>query len=210
MADNSWPFRSFTGLAMKGPADQDSMNSLFVLLASMVLLSPASGGVDASAGLLPEDAIAQPGGVPEPAAPVWNSMIESFRPDDQDQVRIERRVIVRISPRLPVQREDESEDSPRRAEPRRYEERRMSKCVAIKSIAGVQIGQENRLLLFLRDHAIVSAKLDKSCSVRDFYSGFYVENSDDGMICAGRDTLHSRAGANCELSKLRRLVPADD
>lgn len=186
------------------------MNSLFVLLASVVLLAPSPEGADLPAGMVPGEEIAQPGGVPEPAAPVWNSMIEAFRPVGQDQVRIERRVIVRISPRLPLQSEDAQVEPPHRVEPKRYEERKMSKCVQIKSIAGVQIGQENRLLLFMRDHGIVSAKLDKSCSARDFYSGFYVENSEDGMICAGRDTLHSRAGTNCELSKLRKLVRAED
>ncbi len=186
------------------------MNSLIALLAPVALLAPAPGGVDPPAGLAPQEAIDQPGGMPEPSAPVWTSMVESFRPDDQGQTRIERRVIVRISPRLPLQDEESLADPSRRAEPRRYEERKMGKCAAIRSIAGVQIGQGNRLLLFMRDRGIVSVKLDKSCSARDFYSGFYVENSDDGMICAGRDTLHSRAGPNCELSKLRRLVPADD
>jgi hypothetical protein len=195
---------------MCGFANQDSMNSLIALLAPVVLFAPSSGGVDSPAGLVPRDSVEQPGGMPDTAAPVWNSLAEAFRPDDQDQVRIERRVIVRISPRLPLQSEEALADPPRRTEPRRYEERKMGKCVPIKSIAGVQIGQDNRLLLFMRDHGIVSAKLDKSCSARDFYSGFYVESSEDGMICSGRDTLHSRAGSNCELSKLRRLVPADD
>ena len=86
----------------------------------------------------------------------------------------------------------------------------MGKCVPIRGISSVQISRQDRLLLIMRDHRIVSAKLEKSCNVRDFYSGFYVEDSEDGNLCVGRDTLHSRAGVTCELSKLHRLVPADD
>ena len=36
---------------------------------------------------------------------------------------------------------------------------------------------------------MVSAALERSCSARDFYSGFYVERNADGQICVKRDTL---------------------
>ena len=55
---------------------------------------------------------------------------------------------------------------------------------------------------------MISARLEKSCRARDFYSGFYVERREDGNICINRDKLLSRAGAKCEVSRMRELIPA--
>ena len=54
------------------------------------------------------------------------------------------------------------------------------------------------------------AQLEKACSARDFYSGFYVEPSRDGNLCVSRDELQSRSGAKCELSALHRLEAVRD
>ena len=92
----------------------------------------------------------------------------------------------------------------------RYQERKIGKCVSVDDIAGVQTGSGDRLVLFLRDRRMVSARLEKACRARDFYSGFYLERSKDGKLCIERDKLQSRAGANCEVDRLRELVPVDD
>lgn len=86
----------------------------------------------------------------------------------------------------------------------------MGKCIPIREIGGVQVQSGNRLMLFMRDRRIVGATLEKGCRARDFYSGFYVERGDDGLICSGRDILQSRSGTKCELRKLHRLVPVRD
>lgn len=83
----------------------------------------------------------------------------------------------------------------------------MDDCVPVGDIAGVQTGGGNQLVLFLRDRRMVSARLEKACRARDFYSGFYLERNEDGKLCVDRDKLQSRAGANCELSRMRELVP---
>jgi hypothetical protein len=57
---------------------------------------------------------------------------------------------------------------------------------------------------------MVTAELERTCHARDFYSGFYLERNSDGMVCVDRDTLLSRSGTNCKLSRIRQLVPADD
>jgi hypothetical protein len=77
---------------------------------------------------------------------------------------------------------------------------------AAGAIAGVQSAQGNRLLLFMRDQHIISAVLEKACRARDFYSGFYIERSPDGLICVNRDKLQSRSGSNCRIAKLRALI----
>ena len=127
----------------------------------------------------------------------------------QNQVRIEQRVIIRISPRRNVSRQSLVADASR-APSQRYEERKMDKCIPVERIAGVQTGSGNRLLLFLRDRRIVTASLEKSCRARDFYSGFYLERNEDGKLCADRDKLQSRSGANCEIDRLRQLVAVAD
>lgn len=123
------------------------------------------------------------------------------------QVRIERRVTVRISPRRVAPRQSLTADLEELPQPIRYEEGENAECVSINSIAGVQTGSGDRLVLYLRDRRMLSARLEKSCRARDFYSGFYVERGEDGNICINRDKLQSRAGAKCELSRMRELTP---
>ena len=126
------------------------------------------------------------------------------------QVRIEQRVTIRIAPRDPAIRPSMLAEMARAASaPARLAERKMGKCVPISGIAAVQ-PDGGRLLLFMRDQRLVSASLEKACRARDFYSGFYLERTGDGLLCVERDKLHSRAGASCSVSKLRQLVAADD
>lgn len=134
-------------------------------------------------------------------------MARSLAGDDWNQVRIEQRLIIRIAPRGPGR---DIFAPPPMPGPPRYYERKTSKCLPVAAIAGVQVDSNDRLLLFLRDRRLIGASLDKACKARDFYSGFYVERSVDGQLCSGRDTIHSRAGANCAITKMRELVPDDD
>lgn len=129
-----------------------------------------------------------------------------------NQVRIEQRMIIRIAPRMPGSMLAPPPD-PRFSvpqQPQRLFERKADKCLPIANIAGVQIESQNRLVLITRNRKMIGASLDKACHARDFYSGFYVDRNEDGRLCAGRDTIHSRAGANCAITKMRELVPDDD
>ena len=83
-------------------------------------------------------------------------------------------------------------------------------CVPVAAIAGVQPVEDDRLLLFLRDRRVLSAALERSCSARAFYSGFYIERSEDGQLCVSRDRLQSRSGASCQVDSLHRLVAVRD
>jgi hypothetical protein len=121
------------------------------------------------------------------------------------QVRIEQRVVIRISPA----RSRSFEDLPRLV-PSRVVERKMGKCVAMKDIVAVQTGTANKLILFMRNRQMISAKLEKACAARDFYSGFYVEPSKDGSLCINRDQLQSRSGTKCEVAKFSRLEAVRD
>ncbi|MEP2736141.1 MAG: hypothetical protein ABJP34_07560 [Erythrobacter sp.] len=124
----------------------------------------------------------------------------------QQQVRIERRVIVRIAPQSPRSRANLVADLPSRAPSSKLVERKTGKCIPVSSIAGVQTSSGSKLLLYLRDRRVLTVKLEKSCRSRDFYSGFYVEKNKDGKLCVDRDELHSRSGAKCEVERMRQLV----
>lgn len=126
------------------------------------------------------------------------------------QVRIEQRVIIRITPQRPTTRNNLLAQLPQRGINTRYVEREMDDCVPVSTIAGVQTGTGNRLLLFLSDERVVSLNLERACRARDFYSGFYVERNEDGQLCVSRDELQSRSGARCEIERMRQLVEADE
>ncbi len=131
-------------------------------------------------------------------------------PPPQNQVRIDSRVIVRISPSPEAQRERMLAALPRRQLRTAYDEVDHGECVAIEQIAGVEPAADDRLLLFLRDRRVLAAALERSCSARAFYSGFYVERNQDGQLCVARDRLQSRSGASCQVEEIHRLVAVRD
>ncbi len=142
-----------------------------------------------------------------PRGPARSVMTEAWRPQTWDQIRIEQHLTIRIAPASP--RRDMLAAIPSGPMVERFVERRSVRCLPVAGIGGVQIGGDDRLVLFMRDQRLVGANLEKACSARDFYSGFYLEPTSDGMLCAGRDTLHSRSGMTCAVSRLHELVPAD-
>ena len=190
------------------------MQPSLALLAPLALLVPAIGG---DAGTSPLGAAGDAGLLPQPV-PVEGAAataeIEAFAPPQAtpiaNQVRIEQRVTIKIAPRDPSIRPSMLAEMAPRMAASTLEERKMGKCVPVSGIAAVQADAGGRLLLFMRDQRLVAASLEKACSARDFYSGFYLERTGDGLLCVERDKLHSRAGASCELSKLRQLVATDD
>ncbi len=142
-----------------------------------------------------------------PDALTGGSTLEAFYDGQQvNQVRIEQRVVIRITPRRATNRNSLLAQLPGNGANARYEEREMESCVPVNRISGVQTGTGNRLILFLSDQRIVTLNLERACRARDFYSGFYVERSKDGKLCVGRDELQSRSGAKCEVEAMRQLV----
>jgi len=197
-----------------------TMNSLAILIAPLALLYPASLA-DAPSLSQPDrqDAMHLTEVDGEGAVPVvhnpatgapWDSFTDMLSPADQSQVRIEQRVILRITPRPESSQRQLLAQLPRGAGSDRLEERKIGSCVSAQGIAGVQAGEDNQLILFMRDRRIIAATLEKACTPQNFYSGFYLERSNDGQLCVKRDKLHSRAGAKCEIHRIRQLVAVRD
>jgi hypothetical protein len=186
----------------------------------MPLLSPLVAmliAVGTSQGAGPEAAVHE-AHVPENArvaldslsarSSVWTGFTDSRTVPVVNQVRIERRVILRISPQSSKLRRNMLSELPQQAVSPRLVERPHGKCVDAADIVGVS-DRGSRLVMYMRNRHIIAAELEKACSPRDFYLGFYVERSDDGKLCVDRDRLMSRAGAKCRISKLNRLVEVE-
>jgi hypothetical protein len=180
--------------------------SAFILPLALLLPQPLGDAPDEglSIGALTPDS------VPEapPPAQGWILFDAQTSIPVQHQVRVEQRVIIRISPQRPA-RNQLTATLPRGEIPRNMVERKIGKCLPVSGIAGVMPTKDNRLMLFMRDQRIIAANLEKACSARDYYSGFYVEPSKDGNICIERDKLQSRTGAKCELRRIRQLIAVD-
>jgi len=178
-----------------------------LLLSPLAMLLPAPVADGAAVRLTPVERTIAP---EQQRGEGYQGMLNGIMPDTAYQVRIEQRMTIRIAPRPMPLMPNMLADLPDREVGPRFTERKMGKCVTVSRIAGVQTGGVSRLILFMRDQSIVSAQLERACRARDFYSGFYVERSTDGQICVDRDTLLSRSGANCRLTRLRQLVELDN
>ena len=86
-----------------------------------------------------------------------------------------------------------------------WKEVRKIRCVQATAISGAaQLGQRS-VDLVLRNGNRVRAQLSSSCPALDYYYGFYITPSKDGMICADRDFIRSRVGGHCEIDAFRSL-----
>ncbi len=117
------------------------------------------------------------------------------------QLTIEQRLIIRIPlvpPRPPV--------APRREKPVKWKEKKGPQCIALRSIRGAEVVTSSGIDLILLNGQRYRARLERGCQAIDFYSGFYIEPSEDRALCAGRDDLQARGGASCEIDSFRQLV----
>lgn len=79
------------------------------------------------------------------------------------------------------------------------------RCIAWSRIAGATFPRADSVDLVLRDNTRVRARLERRCPALDYYRGFYVPATPDGLICADRDSFRSRAGGECEIDQFRNL-----
>ncbi|NJS14946.1 MAG: hypothetical protein HC788_10455 [Sphingopyxis sp.] len=126
------------------------------------------------------------------------------------QIVVERQLIIRIPARpssLTSFSAGNRADRQARTIPVVWRETKAPKCVAVRSLLGIQTVQRDSIDLLTRENQRLRAKLKRGCRAADFYSGFYMKASKDGRLCADRDALHARSGAECEVEKFRLMVP---
>lgn len=122
----------------------------------------------------------------------------ALQPQGEPRVRtmtVEQQVIMRVPVRpwrLPRQIE--------------WIEKKGPKCIPAAEIRGAMLSRQGDVDFLLSNRSRVRAKLDNDCPTLDFYGGFYLTPEED-RVCADRDSIRNRIGANCTIEKFRRLEP---
>jgi len=119
------------------------------------------------------------------------------------QLSFHQRIVIRF-PRLPDPPEAgataESQDASR------IQEKKGPKCVPIQAIQGASVTRGDSIDLVTMDGITLRARFDAHCPALDFYRSFYMRLTEDGLVCAGRDSVRSRSGADCRIKSFKRLV----
>jgi hypothetical protein len=90
----------------------------------------------------------------------------------------------------------------------RWEEHRGPRCIAWSQIAGAGLLGQDSVDLIFRDNTRIRARLERHCPALDYYHGFYMAATPDGLICADRDSIRARAGGQCQIDSFRSLRAA--
>ena len=117
-------------------------------------------------------------------------------PAQYAQLIIRERVIIRVPARpVPV--------APAKT---KWKEKRGPRCIPMASVGGAAVIERDSVDLILKGGQRVRARFESSCPALDYYSGFYIMPSADARICADRDSIHTRAGGECQITRFRKLV----
>lgn len=85
-------------------------------------------------------------------------------------------------------------------------ERRGPGCIASGNIRRALLSSPDQVDFVMASKRRIRAKFDDDCPGIDFYGGFYLEVR-DRMVCAGRDSVHSRMGGRCTIGTFHQLLP---
>ena len=80
------------------------------------------------------------------------------------------------------------------------------KCVPTRAIRRAMLSGPGNVDFILANRTRIRAKFDDDCPALDFYAGLYLLPDDD-LLCADRDSIHSRVGGSCEIMVFRVLQP---
>jgi len=121
------------------------------------------------------------------------------------QVRIQQHIVIRTA-RPDAVRRVSAPTAP--LPPIAWVERSADKCVKMDRLSGAAVIRSDSVDLVLSGGKRLRAKLNDECPALDFYSGFYIKPTSDGMVCARRDSFRSRAGGECRIEGFRSLLPS--
>ncbi|MEO8724074.1 MAG: hypothetical protein ABI395_11265 [Sphingobium sp.] len=124
------------------------------------------------------------------------------------QLTIEQRIIIRVpmarpAPSVRIRRDHALDDEAADIE---WEEHKGPKCVPIRALVAASVTSARGVDLVMKDRSRMRARLGRTCRPADLYSGFYIQPTTDGNLCAGRDQLLGRSGMSCDIDSFRRLV----
>jgi hypothetical protein len=127
-------------------------------------------------------------------------------PQQGGSLTIHQQIIIRVSP---GGRRAVSQLGPGQSQvPVTWQEERGPRCIPARQIAHAALMRQQSFDLVLRDRTRLRARLERRCPALDYYVGFYISPTRDGLICADRDSIRSRAGGECRIDGFRTLRPA--
>ncbi len=88
-----------------------------------------------------------------------------------------------------------------------FRDRKGPRCIESGAIAAAAITAPDSVDFILKGGKRVRARLAEECPALDYYSGFYVKPPHDEKVCAGRDSIHTRSGGDCQIDRFRTLTP---
>lgn len=94
--------------------------------------------------------------------------------------------------------------------PREWVEKGSKRCLNAENLTGAVIHEDDTIDLVMRGGERWRMTLQDSCPGLGFYRGFYIRQTNDGEICARRDSIHDRSGGECGIGSFKRLVPAKE
>jgi hypothetical protein len=121
-------------------------------------------------------------------------------------VTIHQQIIIRVSPGGGQRAMSQLGQNEGRS-PVTWEEERGPRCIPARQIAYAALMRQQSFDLVLRDRTRLRARLERRCPALDFYVNFYISPTRDGLICADRDSIRSRAGGECKIDRFRTLRP---
>lgn len=78
-------------------------------------------------------------------------------------------------------------------------------CIDSERIAGAIVTSDRTLDLVLSGGERWRMRFKDDCSALSYYRGFYYQQTRAGRLCAGRDTIRARSGAECTIDTLTAL-----
>jgi len=92
---------------------------------------------------------------------------------------------------------------PRPAPPRAGHHR----CIAIGTVAGAQLYGDRAIELTMKGGRRWRMHLAQECPALSFYQGFYYQQKQAGLLCAGRDAIGARSGGECGIAAIVAVPP---
>ena len=80
-------------------------------------------------------------------------------------------------------------------------------CVESERIAGAVVTSDRSIDLVMTGGTHWRMGFKADCRALSYYQGFYYRQSEAGRLCAGRDAVLARSGAECPIDSLAELKP---
>lgn len=111
-----------------------------------------------------------------------------------------RRVIIRnqLVLKIPLQ--------PRQSKISQYRLLDEPRCLSTRAITGARMSGQRSIDFLIMGDRHLRAHMSQDCKSLDFYGGFYLQPRDE-KVCAGRDTIRTRMGGNCNIERFQLLQP---